>query len=1169
MEPSLATTRKGVDCFQISWNLSMDSRTESRLLRLAIAKGLLRWEDLDSVADLLPTAGEAPARPPEGRWVQALIASGRLDPEVLLELAGELGAGGDEATPGLSGGSRPPSGPSPTRGWRPPDAPRRGAAAAAAAAEEETAEIPLAPELRFLAGWRRYRVRRFLGAGGMGSVYQAFDPTLDRNTALKFLHKNDDLQTERFLREARAQARIEHPNVCQVYEVGEVEGRPYIAMQYIEGRSLADLRHDLSTVGKVRLLRDVARAIHAAHKSGLIHRDLKPGNVLVGRDDAGDLHPWVVDFGLALDQDQPGLTRTGMISGTPAYLSPEQAQGLPLDGRSDLYSLGVVLYELLAGRTPFDGPNPAGMLVRLLQEEPEPLRRLAPAVPRDLETIAMKCLEKDPARRYGSARELADDLDRYLDGEPIQARPAGLPYRLGKRLRKQRALAAVTTAAAVALLVLGAFLLRSHRQAQERAALAQHFGQRIEALESKMRFEAVLPLHDITPHKREVRRELEEIRREMQRLGPIAEGPGHYALGRAYLALHQDKAARESLARAWSAGGHGPEVAAALGQAFGALYEQEMGLASRGSERQEAARTYGRRALAYLKKASEAETARSPYLAALIAYFENRYPEALVKARQAAAQDPSFFAATSLEARVHAAEARQATDSGRYDEAIRLYDRAGDIYRVLLVRMPSDAMLYAGDCQRRTGRIEAVLAGGSLPEDQVREALATCERALAVDSELGQALVSEADIYGLRGHERSGLGVDPRTDLEHAAALSRRAIALDPKNALAYSRLSIALRGLADWELGRGGDPEATLHASVEAARQAVAVQPERASGHNDLGTAYLKLAEALQQRGRDPRRALALATAACHQAIALSGRLIAAYTNLGSAWKATAEYEAAHGVDPSASLQKAVVALQRAVDLNPNSARFRNNLGNAHLTLGEYLLARGDDARGEFTLAAESYRKATALNPSYALAQENLGYAERSLGQALLARGEDPEPALQLARSAADGALRLNPDDADGFLELGRSDLVAGLWAQRQGRDPGALFARAAEMLRRAAALDSGNPEIFAAQALVERCRAEWEFARGGRPRAAVAAGLARIAKARAINASEARFLALEGALQLLAARLEADPARRAEPQHRAAIALAAALAANPFLAREYGPLLAAAKSAPPAAAR
>jgi len=381
----------------------MSAQTESGLLRLAIAKGFLRWEDLDSVSDHLPSgtgSGDNPLL--HGRWIRGLIDAGFLTPDIVARLAAEVEELEDDLTPDLMAGTSP---------WSRRPSGRFFSQDVASPGSAEGLE--LAPEYRFLADWSRYRVESLLGTGGMGTVYKAFDPTLGRYVALKFLHRNDDDHTQRFLREARSQARIAHPHVCQVHEVGEVEGRPFIAMQYIDGQSLGDLCEELTVETKVRIIRDVARAVHAAHRNGLIHRDLKPGNILLAREESGELHPFVVDFGLAQEQDETALSRTGMISGTPAYISPEQAQGKPLDRRTDVYSLGIVLYELLAGFPPFKGSNLARILVQLVQEDPKPLRQIDASIPEDLETLVGKCLEKDPARRYESARALAEDLDRF------------------------------------------------------------------------------------------------------------------------------------------------------------------------------------------------------------------------------------------------------------------------------------------------------------------------------------------------------------------------------------------------------------------------------------------------------------------------------------------------------------------------------------------------------------------------------------------------------------------------------------------------------------------------------------------------------------------------------------------------------------------------------------
>lgn len=1098
----------------------MDASTEARLLRLAIAKGLLTWDDLDRVVEGLPD-GEIGER----SWLRLAVSAGLLDEAQVGSLETELA---NEST--LPAG--PPAFP---------------------------------PEHRFLAGWPRYRVERLLGSGGMGTVFLAFDPTLGRRVALKLLHRNDPGQTGRFLREARAQARVEHPNICQVYEVGDVEGRPYIAMQHIEGKSLSDLRGQLSPEAIVRLVRDVARAIQAAHKTGLIHRDLKPANILVATDDKGGLIPYVVDFGLARDQEDTDLTHTGMISGTPSYLSPEQAQGEPLDRRSDVYSLGVILYEMLSGHPPFQGTSPAHVVVRILQEEAPRLRRTAPGVAPDLDTIVMKCLEKDPARRYDSARGLADDLDRWLEGEPIAARPAGWAYRAGKRLRKHRLLAAVSAVACVALLVLGGAVLYTRWQASERAELAQRFGQRVEELQSHMRYSAFLPRHDMRSAKQELRRELDEIRREMKQLGPLAEGPGNYALGQGYLALRQYEDARLHLEKSWTAGEHRPEVAAALGRTLGFLYERALVEASRSrtaearkASREEFEKTFRRPALSYLKEGLRGEPHPSPYLEALVAFYEGRYDQAVAKTREALRQTPWFYEAGQLEAEIYVTRAEETADEGRGKESGRYFGQAGEVYRRLLAAVPSDISLHAGECSRQVRRVD--LLRGTNRDTAVEEddALRACDRALQVDPELGEALGYKSWVWWMRGQRQSRRGEDPGPALSTSIDLSRRALRLHSSDAGAWKNLAVAYRLLGQWELGRGVDPTGSLQRSIEAAAKAVELQPEFANNHNELGLAYLVLVSDQGRRGLDPRDTLRRAAASFERALEINPRLLAAHVNLGNTWNLVVEAQIARGQDPTRAAEKAVAAFEAATRLNPNAAPVHNNLGNTYLTLAEYQMARGLDPVASLDRAAAGYRRALAARPDYPYGAYNLALTEKDRALARLARGQDPAPALAAARAHVDESLRINPTDADNFLEQARLHLIAARWALRQKRDALPDLEPAGSALAKAEALNPGSPEIFQAQAEVARYRAEAALARGGQPREEIRRGLDRLAKALEIRPEDARTLALQGALWEIAARSETDPAR-GEAVAQATAALEKALQLNPLLQREYGPVLAA----------
>jgi len=294
-----------------------------------------------------------------------------------------------------------------------------------------------------------------IGSGGMGEVFKAWDPDLQRHIALKYLRHDNPLLLERFLREARAQARVDHPSVCKVYEVNEEGGRPYIAMEYVDGETIDVAARRLTLEQTLLLVRKITEAVQAAHAVGLIHRDLKPANILVVDRD-GEPHPFVLDFGIARVEELAELTMTGQVMGTPGYLSPEQAHGNieNIDRRTDVFSLGVILYELLAGTKPFEGESTVEILLNLIEIDPAPLRARAPHIPRDLETVVMTCLEKDPERRYGSARALADDLGRFLDGEPVEARPVSASERLVRRARKHPFTTAAITLAGLALAAL-------------------------------------------------------------------------------------------------------------------------------------------------------------------------------------------------------------------------------------------------------------------------------------------------------------------------------------------------------------------------------------------------------------------------------------------------------------------------------------------------------------------------------------------------------------------------------------------------------------------------------------------------------------------------------------------------------------------------------------------
>lgn len=934
-------------------------------------------------------------------------------------------------------------------------------------------------------GWDRYEFVELIAEGGMGRVYKALDPVLRRPVALKFLRDEDPGLVERFLREARTQAQVHHENICQVYEVGEVRGKHYIAMQFIEGNNFAVSADRLPLEQKIVIMKKVAEAVQAAHRVGLIHRDLKPSNVMIEPADDGGWVPYVVDFGLARDITGAGLTLTGVALGTPAFMAPEQAQGGShgIDRRTDVYGLGATLYAVLAKTPPFQGASALEVMVKVLEDDPVPLDRAAAGVPQDISRIVMKCLEKDRQQRYDSAKAVAEDLQRYLDGEPVLARPAGLLYRLMKKARRNPAVVWVASAALIALLVLLGLWTQTRRAATQRARAAQAFGQKVTRAEELLWRARTIELHDIRPTVNVVRKYIGEIEQEMKSIGEVAEGPGYFALGRGYLALGENQEARVHLERAWKLGYQTPDVAYSLGHVLGRLYrEQLIGLGriadarERDRTRAEAERTLRRPALDYLRHSAGNVLATPVYLEAQLAFYEDKYQVAAEKARTAFEQVPWLYEAKVLEGKCFNAFAIQLMQQGRSAEARAAIDGAADAFRRAAAIGRSDPEVYAGLATLYQAVVyDHVWNRGEFDHGVFEKLVVSAESCLRADPDHSLAYETLAEGYLALAEYNVARGQAASHPLEKAIAAGTEAVRLDPKRPHARSQLGYAYWEMAKVEAGRKRDPRGFLDKAEDHLNQAVSLRPPDQYTWCLQGLVSLDRAGAEVAMGDgNPRLHYETAISDFRQAARLKRDEASLLVNVAVGLEALAELLCERSPDEARLLsEQALSALEEAMKLNPQLYWIHHAAGDVHKVLAFLEAEAGQDPAQQSSQARAGYVKALELNPQDFEVRWRLSELCRLQAQWELDNARSPEAWLTEARDALREPTASTEEGAE--VRVAKIDLTQGRWELQRGRSPLAALGRAQKQLEIAVSSSFGAALAWEPLAEVHVLRGKW----------------------------------------------------------------------------------------------
>jgi eukaryotic-like serine/threonine-protein kinase len=1011
----------------------------------------------------------------------------------------------------------------------------------------------------------RYQLLELLGRGGMGEVHKAFDPRLGRFLALKVMREATPEQATRLVSEARAQARVEHANVCKVYGVGELNnGLPFIALQFIEGKTLSAVAKQMTREERIAVIRDVADALHAAHRQGLVHRDVKPSNILVERKETG-WHPYVTDFGIAREIDAPGVTKTGVVTGTPLYMAPEQARGQTsrIDRRTDVYGLGATLYELLCGRRPYEGDATLVVIWKLLNEELVPPRSIDPSIPVDLETIVMKCLEKEPARRYDSARALAEDLKAWSDGEPIHARRTSIVYRVVKLARKHKALVSAALMLVVAGAAGGAYALHARRAAAEQAQLANEFGQEVERNDAVARYAALLPLHDTRKERQTIEARMRELEARIATLGDAAEGPGRYALGRGYLVLERPTEARRELERAWRAGYRAPEVSYALGLALGQLYQRALSELPPADDKEtetlrraDLARDLREPALAYLKGAAGLQSEAPEYVEGLIALHERHWAQALDKACAAETRVPWMYEAHTLEGDIRLTLAKERWVDGGPDEALAELDRAGLAYVTAAGIARSSASALHGDCLRWVMAAEILGEHERSPAAAVEGAVAACKRAAEALPGDGQIYADEIDAWRKLARYQLSHNADPEPSWREAERLAQEVKALAPNNVRLLIASGYIDRERAGWLLDSGKDPRAEVDRASAAANAAIERDANAHEAYHLQSDAWLVRGDWEAGHGIDPRHSYEISAEMGQHAWAIFPQGFKVLNAIGLASLSRGMWEANNGLDPRPALQEAAGTIDKVVRANPNVDYGYNNLCVTWLTLGEYQMKRGIDPTETLERAMGSCQKAVAIGAEDASTQDSLGSAQLDVAVWQREKGIDPTAQLERARATLRQAIALDHAFELAHFSLGEAALVQARWAIDRGTSPLAAFAAASESYERAVAINAADADALRGLAELHRWRAEWNAAHHRPVDAEVRAGLDKTDKSLAINARHANAALQAGALHLVAARVAGGEARHKEAA-AAQKMLEAALRFDGNLEREARPLL------------
>jgi len=864
----------------------------------------------------------------------------------------------------------------------------------------------------------RFEYIKDLGKGGGGLVCLAYDHKLQRKVALKFLLSSDLIDIKTLFKEARAQAQLKHESICQIYEVLEAEGQIYLVMQYIQGKELEHLSDQFTLEQKLLIIKKILLGLHQSHTQGIIHRDIKPSNILVEVSDQGELKPYLIDFGIAHAHNQ--LRQDVLITGigTPIYMAPEQAdhESIHIDRRADIYSMGATLYHLLCGFPPVKVSDTTSTTSRKWTDFlGEPLISFAENVPQDLQTLIIKCLEIEPKKRYSSARELADEIEKYLNGEPISAHK-GKAYRIKKKVKKNKVLVSITSAFLLALISTGGWFVYESHQQSIREELIQDFTSRVENLEARVRFTYMAPLHDISPAIEKWRQEIKDLENEIENLGEIAFGPGHYAIGRMHYAFQEYDDALEHLNLAWESGFRQPRVAYVLALTNGAIYQRQKIITLNITDKETREnkllildKQYRQPAIILLEHGIEA----SPYQVlakATLLYYQEKYDQALNEIKNINEYPSWFYQYKVLVGDIYRAKADSFRATSENKKIQKYTNIAHDSYTQAINIAPSDFQLRLKPIQLHTLLLLTSLYYDSDVqfENELQKAEATIKLAQLLNSKNYQTYFMYGQLLTLKTEYNNQFSGGSSLSLNQAINQLTLATKIEPNKSEIWKELALSYSYKTSFSQENNNELNSEFSKAIDAFSKVKASERD-ANYFNRYGFMMKNQALNVSKKTRaDSKEYFIKAVEAYEKSHSIFPKKVAPLINLGSVfrlWSESLPYTSAEH-----KLLLAIDAYKRAIKLNHSNFVTSYYLGMSYRRLAQIENGLSKENLLSLKESEKHLAKARELSQQHPFVQNEIAILKSDKAVYNWQKGQPYKDLVQQALKIIDISLKNNP---------------------------------------------------------------------------------------------------------------------------------------------------------------